>query len=365
MINRRMVLAAIGTSAVLPRQARTADAPIPLPAEWERHAGCVMAWCAATEVYTPDDLFAIHAEQVAIARAIAGFEPVTMLVNPMDRIAAARQLGPDIAISVMDHNDMWTRDTLPIVAVPDARQNAGSAPRTATGLNFNVWGEKYPGYADDRTLAQRFASSKAWDFRQAALVTEGGALDTDGQRTLLVTETCLLNANRNPGLTKGDIEDALHAATGADSIVWLWGSEVDMVTDGHVDSLARFIRPGLVVVEVTDDKEDPEYHDLQENAVRLEAARDARNEKLEVVRLNRPRWEEMPERGEDFAASYVNSYFPNGGIVMPRFGDDARDEAARALFAELEPDRRIVQLDIDAVGECGGGIHCLTMQIPA
>ena len=102
-----------------------------------------------------------------------------------------------------------------------------------------------------------------------------------------------------------------------------------------------------------------------ENAVRLEAARDHRGDKLEVVRLNRPLWENMPERGDDFSASYVNAYFPNGGIVMPMFGDKVRDEAARALFQELEPDRRVVQLPIDQIAEGGGGIHCCTMQIPA
>ena len=236
----------------------------------------------------------------------------------------------------------------------------------ALGWNFNAWGEKYPGlHHADRTLAQRYAQEEGLPFKRSSIVAEGGAMETDGLGTLITTETCLLNSNRNPGMTRWEVEDALKRDALCSSVIWLWGSEVDEVTDGHVDGICRFIRPGLVVTEVTDDKEDPEYHDLQENAVRLEAARDSRGEKLDVIRLNRPLWEEMPERGDDFAASYVNAYFPNGGIVMPRFGDRVRDEAARALFAELEPDRQIVQLDIDQIGEGGGGIHCCTMQIPA
>ncbi|MEM9139975.1 MAG: agmatine deiminase family protein, partial [Pseudomonadota bacterium] len=128
--------------------------------------------------------------------------------------------------------------------------------------------------------------------------------------------------------------------------------------------IMRFIRPGLAVAEVTDDTEDPEYDELQENLARLRAARDARGERLEIAVIKRPRWDRMPERGLEFSASYVNAYFPNGGIVMPLFGDRERDKAAVTLFARLEPTRRIVQIATDAISEGGGGIHCCTMQIP-
>ncbi len=353
MIDRRLFLASTLGAAATTGTALAAKCG-PMPAEWAHHAGCVMTWCSAFETYGRDIVTSIRIEQAAIARAIATFEPVTMLVNPGDSVDAARQLGWDIGIEVLEVYDMWARDTLP---------TGCSQPDTVIGWNFNVWGGKYPDYAADRTLASRYAATQDLTLLDAGIVAEGGALETDGAGTLITTETCLLNENRNPGLSRAEIETRLKIATGTDHVIWLWGSEVDDVTDGHVDGLARFVRPGRVVVEVTDDKEDPEYADMQENAVRLEASRDARGEPLEVIRLNRPRWEEMPERGDLFAPSYVNSYFPNGGIIMPRFGDAARDTAARELFAQLEPERRIVQLDIDHIAEAGGGIHCCTMQV--
>jgi agmatine deiminase len=152
--------------------------------------------------------------------------------------------------------------------------------------------------------------------------------------------------------------------TGADKIIWLPGSKADAVTDGHIDGIARFIRPGVVVTEVTDDQADPEYKDLQKAAEILESAIDAKGRKLDVIRLKWPRWDVMPSRGKDFAASYVNCYFPNGGIILPVFGDPERDRSASGLFQELMPDREMVQLRVDEICEGGGGIHCNTQHLP-
>lgn len=349
-------------------------------AEWEPHAECVMAWCAAHGLYSKAEIRAIRAEQAGIARAIAAFEPVTMLVNAGDEANAAKLCGRSVRIEVLEHYDTWTRDTLPTIGADSA------TGRYAQGWNFNVWGEKYPGYDADRSLAERFAGARGMPFHPSTgvadlvraadgtvsgyrhaglLVAEGGAIESDGLGTVITTETCLMNANRNPGMTEAEIDHALKRAAPARHVIWLWGSEADVVTDGHVDGICRFIRPGLVVLEVIEDPQDPEYHDMKENAARLRAARDARGDRLEVVELLRPRWDRMPARGDQFAASYVNAYFPNGGIVMPRFGDRARDRAARDLFQRLEPNRRIVQVDVDQIAEGGGGIHCCTMQIPA
>ena len=321
-------------------------------AEWEPHQACVMGWCEADDFYSTEELRAIRAEQVKIAKAIAGFEPVIMLVNDAPSRYPELTGIPNVSLVQMTHYDTWVRDTLPVFG------------DVATGWNFNTWGRKFPGYEDDETLAARFASYWEADFVRASIVAEGGAFETDGRGTVVTTETCLLNPNRNPGMSRREIENAIKTFAPCENVIWLWGSEVDEVTDGHVDGIMRFFGPDIVVVEVTDDKEDPEYAELQENAVRMEAARNARGDRYEVIRLNRPLWENMPERGGDFASSYVNSYFPNGGIVMPRFGDRRRDAAARNLFAELEPDRRILQLNIDQIAEGGGGIHCCTMQIP-
>ncbi|MEM0988384.1 MAG: agmatine deiminase family protein [Pseudomonadota bacterium] len=362
-IGRRSFLAAGAAAMALPGITRADDAPMMLP-EWHPHDACVMTWCDLDALYGRTMVRGIRKEQARIARVIAKFEPVIMLASRHEMPRARRMCGPAVEVRELAVDDLWARDTLPIIQ-PFGRKDAVDRDVVeATGWNFNVWGEKFPGYYDaDRTLAERFAAEEGLNFIRAPIISEGGAMETDGLGTLITTETCLLNPNRNPGMSKADVTAALQKYAPCREVIWLWGSEADTVTDGHVDGLARIIRPGLAVVEVTDDKEDPEYHDLQENAVRLEAARDARGEKIEVVRLNRPRWEKMPDRGRDFSASYVNSYFPNGGIVMPRFGDKVRDTVARKLFEELEPDRRVVQLAADWIGEAGGGIHCATMQI--
>ncbi|MEM9061330.1 MAG: agmatine deiminase family protein [Pseudomonadota bacterium] len=360
MIDRRGFLAAMGGTMAASRAWSAANNEGWMLPEWVPHAACVMAWCSAFETYDRGEIAGIREEQARIARAIAQFEPLIMLANPGDEDAVARACGPNVRVITMDHYDTWTRDTLPVVGPGD---RPGSY--LATGWNFNAWGDKFEGYEDDRTLAARYASFAGLDFERASIVSEGGAFETDGRGTVVTTETCLLNPNRNPGMSRREVEDAIKAHAPCENVIWLWGSEVDEVTDGHVDGIMRFFGPDIVVVEVTDDKEDPEYAELQENAVRMEAARNARGDPYEVIRLNRPLWENMPERGPDFASSYVNSYFPNNGIVMPRFGDAGRDENARALFAELEPERTIVQLDIDQIAEGGGGIHCCTMQIPA
>ena len=357
MIDRRLFLT--GAAALgLPGIAHASKGRWML-AEWEPHAACVMAWCEADDFYTRRELRAIRAEQINIARTIAGFEPVIMLVN--GNPAEYPQLSgiANLSIVQMAHYDTWVRDTLPVFGFNALDSLYG------TGWNFNTWGSKFPGYDDDHTLAERFARQQRVEFQRTSIVAEGGAFETDGNGTVVTTETCLLNPNRNPGMNRREVEDAIKQYAPCENVVWLWGSEVDEVTDGHVDGLMRFFGPDIVVVEVTDDKEDPEYAELQENAVRMEAARNARGDHYEVIRLNRPLWERMPERGDQFASSYVNSYFPNGGIVMPRFRDTRRDQAAYDLFAELEPDRQIIQLDIDQIAEGGGGIHCCTMQIPA
>ena len=350
-MNRRDVLAGLGTT-LFPLRARARDrwmAP-----EWARHRACLMAWSAEHDIYGNEGLAWIHIDQVRIAKAISQFEPVWMMVNPENVQEAGQRLGGSARLIEIPLDSLWARDTSPTFG-----------PDGATGWNFNVWGEKHPGRARDRSLAERFATKNKLSFHQAPIVAEGGAIDTDGEGTVMVTETCLLNPNRNPGMDRSQVEEALKEFVPAAHVIWLWGSQADTITDGHIDGIARFFRPGLVVAETIEDPEDPEYADLKENLARLRSARDARGERLEIITLKRPRWDRMPERGYDFAPSYVNAYFANGGIVMPRFNDPDRDAAARNLFARLWPSRKIVQIPIDSIGEGGGGIHCCTMQFPA
>jgi agmatine deiminase len=212
------------------------------------------------------------------------------------------------------------------------------------------------------------------------MVAEGGAIHTDGEGTLLVTEECLLNPNRNPTLTRAEIEARLCAYTGATTVVWLGLGVVDDETDGHVDNLACFVRPGVVVLTGTDDRDDPQYARSEDARARLEAAVDARGRSLEVHVLHQPgplfvTAEEaagvtavagtQPRRaGDRLAASYVNFYPANGVLVVPRL-DPRHDEAALATLAALAPEREVVGIPAREILLGGGNVHCITQPVPA
>ena len=350
---------AIWAAAGLSRGAR-ADGGRHAPPEWAPQERVVMAFSDTEELYGRAAVARIRREQAAIARAIRRFAPVTMLINPEQRDLAARLCGPEVDLVEMPHYDVWTRDVLPTVVIEDGA-------RKAVNWNFNVWGEKFPefhedGYDWDRALASAYAAHAGFPEIDSGIVGEGGAIEWDDSGLLLTTETCLLDPDRNPGLGKDEIAAALSAATGAREVVWLWGSEADAVTNGHVDGIAKFLAPGKLVVEVTDDPSDPEYRDLRENARRLRAL--AEGGALELHEVKRPRWDVIGARGDDFSASYVNCLLVNGGLIMAAFGDAERDRAAAELFAALSG-AEVVALRVDEIQEGGGGIHCNTQQIPA
>jgi agmatine deiminase len=348
-----------GAALICSGSARAEAAPFRMPPEWAPHERCVMAYCAAWKTYWKHDVTDMILEQAALARAIARFEPVTVLANSNDMAAARWIFGEAVSILEMRHYDIWARDTLPTMV------KAADGLRRAIGWNFNEWGGKFRGqYADDIGLAERFAKSSGMPFEKAGLVMEGGSVEVDGGGLMITTETAILNPNRNPGLTKADAEAELKRLLGVTKIVWLYGSDVDEITDGHVDGAAKFLAPGHLVAEYTDDRDDPEYPELQDNLARLRRLTGADSAPVTLHQLLRPRRDRIGKRGDDFAGSYVNCYIANKGIVLPKFGDEERDEAARALFEKLSG-RPAVSISIDAIAEGGGGIHCNTQQIPA
>ncbi len=330
-----------------------------VPAEWAPHERCVMAFCSASELYSPNQIDGIQYEQVGLAKIIAEFEPVTMLVNDEENAKwLRRKCGPDVDVVIIPHYDIWTRDTLPTVALrPDGRRHAVS-------WNFNVWGEKFEGYDDDRELARRFAAHQGCPLTLSQLVTEGGALEFDGEGTVLTTRSSLLNPNRNPGLTESDAEREFEQLTGARKVIWLPGGTTG-ITDGHVDGFARFVAPGVVLAEVTDDPEDPDYEVLLLNAEALEGQTDATGRQIRIVRIKRPRMHILGECSEHFSICYANFYIANGGVIMPKYGDPIRDIEAREIVMNLFPDRAVRQIYVEEICEASGGIHCATQQIPA
>jgi agmatine deiminase len=315
-----------------------------------------MAWPCRTELWG-DALPETQAAYARVAQAIASFEPVTMIASPEAVGEATRYCGPAIEILPLGIDDSWTRDSGPVFL------KAQDGSSSATAWHFNAWGMKFDQYEQDAQLARRLCEHLGYPYYQSPLYLEGGAVHVDGQGTILTTESCVLNANRNPGLSKREADRELRHALGGTKVIWLPGdlAEGD-VTDGHIDGLACFARPGLLLLESARDPEDPRYRVLQENRRALEGATDAKGRPIEIVPIEEA-WEAPPE-GNTFCISYINFYLANGAVVMPRY-DVPGDARALGVVERAFPDRRVVQVEINKIAIGGGGIHCITQQQPA
>jgi agmatine deiminase len=291
-----------------------------------------------------------------VARAISSFERVTMAVRPLDAAEAKLATSGKVEIFEVPLDDSWARDIGPSFAT----SNAGVA---AVGWAFNGWGNKYRPWNEDAEFASRAARAADVPLYRAPLVCEGGAIHTDGQGTLLTTEQCLLNENRNPHLTRQQIEERLALFTGVRKIIWLGSGFSDDETDGHIDNIACFSAPGRVIVGVPSGRSHPDYEPAVEAIRRLSTSRDAEGRRFEVVEVVQPRRAREDWRGRPLQTSYVNFYIANGGLVMPAF-DDPNDEQARTAVAECFPGRDILQVDALDIVQGGGGIHCITQQEP-
>ncbi len=200
----------------------------------------------------------------------------------------------------------------------------------------------------------------------AGLVTlEGGGIEVDGEGTALITESCVLIDNRNPGRSKAEVEKALGALLGIRQVIWPPGLRGEEVTDGHTDFYARFAGPGVVVAHLDNDPASPDHRVTRRHLEILGAARDAHGRKLEVVTIESPQQTRPMTRGQEACTGYINFYVCNAAVIAPQFGDESADETARATLAELFPRRRVISLNIDGIAAGGGGIHCATQQEPA
>ncbi len=227
---------------------------------------------------------------------------------------------------------------------------------------FNAWGNNYPDHQLDAELARRMLDHLGMQRYGAPLVLEGGSIHVDGEGTLITTEECLLNPNRNPDLSKAEIEQHLKDYLGIRQVIWLGQGYEQDETDGHIDEIACFARPGLVLALTTDDTGDTNFKIFQDNLDRLKAARDANGREIEVVTLRQP--ERRDHNGVRLTLSYTNFYIANGGIVMPAYEDAADDEAFRTL-RKVFSDREVIQVPALDIVKGGGGIHCITQQQPS
>ncbi|MGO1075915.1 agmatine deiminase [Inquilinus sp. CA228] len=328
-----------------------------MPAEWEPHSRCWMAWPCRDEVWG-EQMDAARTAYADVARAIADFEPVTLVCNPSDVAEASLTLGNGTAIDVvsMEIDDSWLRDSGPTFLLDRNGHLAGAHWR------FNAWGQKYQPYSRDAVVAKRILKHVGARRFRAPFVLEGGAIHVDGEGTVLTTEQCLLNPNRNPDITKAQVEQNLRDWLGISTVIWLPEGIEDDETDGHVDEIACFVRPGVVLALSTDDKSDGNFDTLQTNLDILRSAKDAKGRPLQVIEVPQPARQE--HNGKRLSLSYVNFYIANGGVVMPAF-DVAEDERAFRIIRDAFPNRRVVQVHARDIFLGGGGIHCITQQQPA
>lgn len=327
-----------------------------MPAEWERHAACWMAWPCRESLWG-DRLLHAQVAYARVAKAIQQFEPVRIIARPKDVAEARFACGRSVEVVPLEIDDSWLRDTGPTFLIDGQGRVAG------VHWQFNGWGDRHRPYDKDARVGAALLEHLGMRCYEAPLVLEGGAISVDGYGSLLATEQCLLNPNRNPLLSRSDIEEDFALFLGVRRIIWLGEGFEDDETDGHVDNVACFAGPGRVLLNVCEDPADPNYRIMQDNLARLQAARDARGEKIEVIPLPQPE-RRLGADGRRLPLSYVNSYIANGGVVAPAFDDPADGRAAEVLQAAF-PGRRVVQVPVADIVCGGGGIHCITQQQPA
>jgi agmatine deiminase len=328
-----------------------------MPAEWAAHAGCWMAWPKRTELWR-EHLEAARRDYARVAQAIAAHEPLTMIADPGQARDARRMCGPSVNIVTMSIDDSWLRDSAPTIVVHrDGR-------RAAAAFTFNAWGGKYHPFDQDATLGERLAALAEVPAYRSTLVVEGGGFLSDGEGTLITAETCVLNPNRNPGWTKREAEAELRAMLGVQKVIWLPGDVTDTETDGHVDGYVAYVKPAAVLCEVVADPEDPRFPIMAENRKVLEMETDARGRRFNVVSIAEAPRSAVPQGAAAFCRSYVNFYIANGAIIAPAYGI-AEDQQAHETLRRAYPDRSVVPVTLGDLFRGGGGIHCITQQIPA
>jgi agmatine deiminase len=347
-----------------------------MPGEFEPHAGCWMLWPERPDNWRLGAKPA-QAAFAVVAGAISHFEPVSMCVSARQFCNARRMLPLHVRVIEMSSNDAWMRDCGPTFLVNNQGDLRG------VQWQFNAWGGLAGGlyfpWDQDALVAQKVLEVERVDRYLAPLVLEGGSIHVDGDGTCLTTEECLLNPNRNPGLTKEQIEGYLHDYLNLNQVIWLPRGVYRDETSGHVDNLCCYIRPGVVALTWTDDPADPQWDISNEALEILAGAIDARGRRLEVHKIYQPdpiiiEQDEaegvdviegtLPRQaGDRLAGSYVNAYIANGGVIVPLF-NDPHDAVAVAAFQALYPERQVVGVPAREILLGGGNIHCITQQQP-
>jgi agmatine deiminase len=326
------------------------SAPLRMPAEWASHERTIVCWPARESMWQ-ERFAAAKGEHAAVANAIAAFEPVTLAVDPSQEAEARAAVRGDVDVIAIPLDDSWARDSGPIIVTGDGR-------RAGVHFSFNAWGEKFRPYDHDAAFGARVLDHLGVQRVDASdLILEGGSIAVDGEGTLITTEQCLLHPSRNPRLSREQIEARLRETLGVERVVWLGlGLVEDDDTDGHVDNICAWIEPGRVLLQTVADEADPNYENCRENVRRLADAG------IEVVELDvLPR---VDADGPPTVVPYVNYYVANGALIVPVTGAET-DADALALLERLYPGREAVPVSGTTLALGGGGVHCITQQVPA
>lgn len=327
-----------------------------MPAESASHERTFMQWPSNSALYRPDELDAVQRAIVRIANAIAEHEPVVMLSDRTERTGNKAKLAGTVELWDIPTDDLWCRDSGPTFVI-DADENLAVAH-----LRFNGWGGKQ-GHASDSQVAARVAERLAVPLLDTGLVGEQGGVEHDGAGLILAHASSWLGAGRND-LSLAVIGDRLCAALGGNQMIWAPGLAGEDITDFHIDALARFTAPGKVLIQIADqpDPTDVWGAAAAETLKALETVRCIDGRPVEIEKLVGPT--QVRSSVPDFVGSYINYYVCNGAVIAPEFGDAIADKRARETLEALYPGRAVRMLDIDAIAEMGGGIHCATQQQP-
>lgn len=338
MITRRSLL--LGAAAV-------PKSPWRMPGESAPHKRTWMAFGAHQNIWGARLIDEVQQNIALIAKTIAKFEPVTVLVEPSLTLPARRLLEGVVQLLVAPLDDLWARDTAPLFVLGPNHTKA------ALDLNFSAWGDKQSHYRDAEVA--RFVARKAnAQLLQTELILEGGCIEVDGHGTAIIAESCVLNDNRNPGISKADFEQAISPLLGLEKIIWLPGVKGRDLTDGQTSFYARFAAPGVVLAG-----DDPLAPITKQHLKILKAA------KLEVIPLTAPRKPRDRFQSKHLAAGYTGFYLCNGAVIAQEFGDAKADKTALSTLEKTFPGRQVIPLNCDALAAGGGTVHCITQQEPA
>ncbi|MDX1961229.1 MAG: agmatine deiminase family protein [Leptospiraceae bacterium] len=324
-----------------------------MPEEWKEHSKTYMEFPVRESLWK-EKISEVQESYAEVANKISEFEKLVMICDPKKINIAKRLLSSEIEILELEHDDSWMRDNGPTFLVDDENETL-----SAIVWRFNSWGERYIPYDKEAKVAKELVETLKIPYIESKLIMEGGSFHVNGKGKILTTEECLLNKNRNPNHTKIEIENELKEKLGGETVIWLPYGLYEDDTDGHIDNIAVFIDEKTILMQDSNEDNSANKKRYTENRKIIESFGD-----LNLVTIQEP-----PERFYNkirLSQSYINFYFVNGGIILPKFGGDAKkmDEMASDFLKEFFPNRKIVSLDGTRIILGGGNIHCITQQVP-